>query len=285
LSLARTLRATAAAAFLAAFAAFPAHAATSGVDHSDLWWDPAESGWGAGLQQNGEVIFLTLYIHDATGASDWLVASDMRPLVFVAPAPPTWQGALYRARAAGFSAAYDGVDVQPVGTATLTFTSATTAQLRYDVGSTGIVKNIQRFNIASSSLSGSYYGGSSWAASACTDPNMNAVVDILGATSVTHDGNRVTIAVTSSSFGGVDSRCTFAGDYAQAGRLGRVAGEFSCNLYGGLDNRGEDPTRLLRRGSFVLERIESSRGGFSGALSATDQDCVLSGTIGGVRLP
>ncbi len=50
-------------------------AAASGYDMSDLWWNPAESGWGIQFVQQRDVIFATLYVYDASGAPVWYVAT------------------------------------------------------------------------------------------------------------------------------------------------------------------------------------------------------------------
>ncbi len=65
-----------------------AHAATT-TDYSDLWWVPAESGWGIQLVQEELTIFATMFVYDSNGQSTWYTAT----LSYVASL--TWSGALY----------------------------------------------------------------------------------------------------------------------------------------------------------------------------------------------
>ncbi len=46
------------------------------IDYTDLWWNPAESGWGLGITQQADTMFLTWFVYDDFGAPTWLVASD-----------------------------------------------------------------------------------------------------------------------------------------------------------------------------------------------------------------
>ena len=47
--------------------AFPAaHAADSITsDISDMWWNSNESGWGMNATQQGNILFITLYVYSA----------------------------------------------------------------------------------------------------------------------------------------------------------------------------------------------------------------------------
>ena len=68
--------------FLAALVlalALPVHAANPfGTDFSDLWFNPAESGWGVNLNHQMDVIFATLFVYGPDGKAKWYVASDLR---------------------------------------------------------------------------------------------------------------------------------------------------------------------------------------------------------------
>src|SRR5205814_1086009 len=54
------------------FCAFtlPAYA----IDYSDMWWLPAESGWGVNFTQNEGVIFMTFFIYGPDHQPTWYVA-------------------------------------------------------------------------------------------------------------------------------------------------------------------------------------------------------------------
>ncbi len=45
------------------------------VDYTDLWWNPAESGWGVALTQDQGMIFVAWFTYDGKGDPTWYVAS------------------------------------------------------------------------------------------------------------------------------------------------------------------------------------------------------------------
>ena len=73
---------------VASFLALPAHSTSFSTDQSDLYYIPAESGWGVQLVQRGSVIFATLFVFGPGGATTWYVAT----LNFVSGS--TWTGDL-----------------------------------------------------------------------------------------------------------------------------------------------------------------------------------------------
>ena len=101
-------------------------------NYQDLWWSgQVENGWGMSITQHGATLFIALYIYDAQGRPQWAVMSG-----------GTWNagftaytGALYQPNGSFFGA-YNASQftVNPsVGTATVTFTSLTTATLTYTI--------------------------------------------------------------------------------------------------------------------------------------------------------
>ncbi len=112
-------------------------AATGPLDYSDLWWaGEAENGWGLTITQKGATQFIAIYVY----------GSDGKPVWYVMPGG-TWNadftvyaGALY----APTSAPLENYDTSRFavgassGTMSLTYTSASTAQLNYTInGITG----------------------------------------------------------------------------------------------------------------------------------------------------
>src|ERR1700675_3644524 len=57
---------------LLALLALPLQAAA--FDYTDIWYQPAESGWGVNLIQKEDVIFATFFVYGATDQPNWLVA-------------------------------------------------------------------------------------------------------------------------------------------------------------------------------------------------------------------
>ena len=249
------------------------------IDHSDLWWNAAESGWGAGIQRQGDVIFLTLFVYGADGSSTWFVVPDMRA------AAQTWHGKLYRTSGPGYSSRFEAnAQTTEAGSATIDFTSATSATLRYTVDGQTVTKAITRMTWREPSPEGRYHGGFSTLIESCVDPTRVGTYDLLGAVTVTQAGNQVALALSSGATG-LLSTCTFTGTATQSGRLARWSGSFACSIVIGLDGRGEDVARTSRRGTFTLDRVAITEGGVRGVLTASDQDCAMSGYMGGTRLP
>jgi len=95
-----------------------------------LWWAaPAgsESGWGINFAQQGDVIFATWFTYDANGKAWWLTMTANKT------AEGVYSGTLYRTNGAPFSAFVPPTMATPVGTGTLTFSSATTGTFSYQV--------------------------------------------------------------------------------------------------------------------------------------------------------
>lgn len=119
--------------------------ASGPANYSDLWWaGPSEDGWGMTIIQKGATQFNAFYVYDATGKPAWYTMSG-----------GTWNadftryaGPLYQPRGSPFNA-YDVsrfVVGAPVGNAALTFTSANTATLEYNISGQSGTKSISRLN-------------------------------------------------------------------------------------------------------------------------------------------
>ena len=131
---------------------------TSGAPgYQDLWWGGTqESGWGMSITQHGSILFGAMYIYDAQGQPLWAVMPG-----------GTWNagftvftGSLYIPSGSWFGA-YDVSRFAanaPVGSATLTFTSASTATLAYTINGVSGTKAIQRqlFGVVDSIPVGAY---------------------------------------------------------------------------------------------------------------------------------
>jgi hypothetical protein len=111
-------------------------------NYQDLWWNPAESGWGINLTHQSDIIFATLFTYDAAGKGMWLILSRGDRIA----GTQNFSGALYRTTGPNF----DAVPFTPIGPSNLVgnmrleFTDGNTARLIYDVGGVSVTKNIQR---------------------------------------------------------------------------------------------------------------------------------------------
>jgi cytochrome c553 len=109
-------------------------------DYTDLWWNPAESGWGFNIIQHASNnIFAVIYTYDEPN----------RPMWYVLPggtwtSPVTFTGNLFRVTGSPATLPFNGGDVVQVGTATLLFSGANDATLTYSVNGVQVSKVISR---------------------------------------------------------------------------------------------------------------------------------------------
>lgn len=114
------------------------------TNYQDLWWNPAEDGWGINFAHQGALIYATWYTYDHDGSPLWLAA-------LMSPSGNTWTGALLRVTGAPFGPTYDPSKkvATQVGTATLTLTDGNTATWSYTITGAPGQKSITRFTFAS----------------------------------------------------------------------------------------------------------------------------------------
>ena len=117
-------------------------------NYQNLWWraSGSESGWGANITHQGDVLFMTWFTYDAAGKGMWLSASNV-----VKTGNGTYSGTLYRTWGPSF-------DLQPwdparvtriaVGVVTFAFTDAANGTMTYTVEGATQAKPIARLDFA-----------------------------------------------------------------------------------------------------------------------------------------
>ena len=108
----------------------------------DLWWNPAENGWGLNLTQHGDTMFATLFVYGSDGSPQWYVMSSGArvPGNFL-----SFSGTLYRTTGPAFNASpWTAAQAASVGAMRLDFSDGKTAKLTYDVNGVQVVKNVTR---------------------------------------------------------------------------------------------------------------------------------------------
>jgi lysyl endopeptidase len=118
--------------------------ATSGgvTDYSDLWWNPAESGWGLNIVQHASRnIFATWFTY----------ADGPRPMWFTLPggtwtSANTFTGSVYSTSGPAANAGFDPSRVRAtqVGSATLTFSDTNNGTFSYTINGASGAKAISR---------------------------------------------------------------------------------------------------------------------------------------------
>lgn len=112
---------------------------TEGANFTNLWWNPAESGWGLNVNHQGDIVFATLFTYAADGRDMWLVASGLRR-----QADNRFTGPLYRTTGPVFDASpWGAIGATTVGTMTLAFESTGRGSVTYTVNGVNVTKAIE----------------------------------------------------------------------------------------------------------------------------------------------
>jgi hypothetical protein len=255
--------------YIAAFAALVFSTAASAltatpVDFSDMWWNPDESGWGANVIQQGDTIFITLFVYDASGQPTWFVGPNTA-FGGSAAGAQHFTGDLFRVTgpyygAAQFNAA--NVNATRVGAVTFDAPTQSTATLTYSVNGVNVTKSVQRQTWRNESLAGSYRGASIGTFTGCPG---TSTID----TPTTYTIQQTASSITINEFGPSYS-CRYNGTYTQTGKLGSIVGTGVCTTDGAIQN-------------FNASNVQVGQDFFSMAFTTDVSVCHFSGRIGGVR--
>lgn len=198
-------------------------------EYTDVYYDPAESGWGFFLVQSDTFQFLAFFIYGSDGKPTWYVAT----LVDDGTGTDTYTGQLFATTGTYFPLPWNPAlsSASAAGTATFKATDNYHATLTYTVNGVGtVVKNVVRQTLTPYPMAGSYSGSMAGSVSNCTDPNNN----------VPQFGGRYNLTVTQSgdasataTFNFVDNVhnglvCTVSGPLTHLGRLYQLNGQMTC---------------------------------------------------------
>jgi hypothetical protein len=248
-----------------------ANATAFSTDQSDLWWNPAESGWGMQLTQRGSVIYATMFVYSRTGMPTWYVAT-LEPSA--TPMALIWSGSVYAATGPWFATTpFDPTQVQPsvVGSMTWTPQSVADGQLAYTINGITVTKSLTRETIEGDDFSGNFTGGLHYSMTNCADPSLDGTMTQPSAFGITQTGTAISVAAAPLATG---PSCTYAGTAQEFGEMGEVDGTFTCT-------NGSN-------GNFSLVEMQVNPSGITGRLQfnyTSPQGCQASGAFGGVRTP
>lgn len=110
-------------------------------NYTDLWWNPAESGWGVSITQHiSGVAFVAWYTYDVAGNPKWYVVSSC------VMSDAGCAGTLYETSGPAFGPGFDAsrVVVRKVGSLSFDFTGPDNGTMTYSVGGQTGVKSISR---------------------------------------------------------------------------------------------------------------------------------------------
>jgi hypothetical protein len=250
-------------AVLALILALPARA----TDLTDLWWNPSESGWGVTATHQGNVVFLTFFIYGQNGQPLWLSGAAFFARNDTA-GNPVYTGTLHQNTGPWFATSFNPtlVTANPVGSATFTVTSVSSATLAYSVNGVQVSKALVRQAFALNNVvNGNYFGGFIGDTTGCPVPASNGhfEAEVLVGVSGTTANTQVVLQ-------GSNGSCTFRGPYTQAGRMGRIEGSVVCTFG--------------TSGTVTIFEIEANNSALSARYSGSyTNGCRETGHFGGVR--
>ena len=135
------------------------------VDYTDIWWNPAESGWGVNFIQASDLIFATFFIYGPNQQPTWVTAQLTRGNNNV------WTGPLYFTTGSYYGATWDPAQrtTTQAGSATFVPTDSATGQLTYVVGQVTVAKTITRQTLKTIPAGGKYAGAITLSYSGCSN--------------------------------------------------------------------------------------------------------------------
>ena len=243
--------------------AMQARANSWGNDRSDLWWNPAESGWGVMMVQHQDSIFIATFLYGADGKGTWfngLLVYDGFDYV----------GQLIQTEGPSHLGPFNpnAVARKVVGTARLIPDGDHRFTFTYTVDGATVTKNLERLTLAANSLTGEYYGGLVGMMSNCTPASLDGYYTSLANMTIEHTGFNLTVSGQFSNNHGGNTSCSFAAVYSQFGRMGEAVGNYSCTS-------GET-------GTFRLDRIEVTENGILATANASSNVCQFAGRFGAI---
>jgi len=252
-------------------------------DPTGMWYDPSHPGWGMSVTQQGETMFVALFVYDGSHQPLWFVASP------VLDAGRAWQpsdgfsgnpGELYSGTLYQTTGMYFGDEPLPpamkanaVGMLAMAYTADNPRALsvRYNVGTTAVLKTVQAQtwmpNLAA--LAGNYTGGVSIHPCACFPEMCDSPIS-------SHTALQLTVTAGSSPStvqiawnpGSSTGACRYTATYVQDGQLGALKGSVACD--------GNSTALPL-----TVSNLAVSASGFSGVANLPG---FCPGSIGGVRV-
>jgi len=197
-----------------------ASTAARAADYTDLWWIPAESGWGVNVVHTDNFMFLTFFIYGQDRKPTWYSAD------LSLDSSGAFTGGLYATTGTYYAQPWNTADVgaaQQVGNASFrpSTTNAYEATLTYVVDGVGTVtKAVSRLPLTSPTIGGSYTGGISALQTSCNNSASNGAYKLNYDLQVTQTpAGAATFTFTYPTY-----TCTLSGTLALHGRQYTMTG-------------------------------------------------------------
>jgi hypothetical protein len=236
------------------------------ASYTDLWYNPAESGWGVQVVQSNTFQFLTLFIYGADGKPTWYTAQLNED------ATGNYNGSLYATTGTYYASPWNPAQhtAQVAGTASFQPSDPYHATLVYTLtGGPPVTKTIERQTLTSQALTGNYSGSMSGSVTGCTNPanNKSPVRGRFGLaiTQVGDQSATLTFSFVDDTYNG--NVCTLSGALTHFGAVYRMAdAQYSCT------GQGITPGTT----SATVERFHGTQQGVEGRWTASAGGCTQS---------
>jgi hypothetical protein len=245
-------------------AAIPfAGATTFSTDATDLWWIPAESGWGANVVHQGDTLFVTLFAYGANNQPTWYVGPA---LVYshTAAGAVVYSGAWYQTAGPWFGGTFDpsAVTNRVVGTAAFALRAVDAGTLAYSVDGVAVTKDVVRQTWRNNNLTGSYLGALATTGTGCGSSDDGYDEEDMTFT-ITHSGTALAMSIQTGG-----ETCNVDAATSQAGKMTAITGTVTCDG---------------NTGTFEAIEVEANVSGITGRVRTQFGSCVQQGRFGGIR--
>jgi hypothetical protein len=191
------------------------------ADYTDIWYNPAESGWGMNLVESDSFMFLTFFIYGSDGKPTWYFGQVSQD------ASSNYNGTLYAASGTYFILPWAGATTSPAGTVSFQPLDLYTAKLVYTVNGVGTVnKTIQRQPLTPFNIAGDYTGGLVLSQSQCANSGTGTLTANISISQPLNNVGSVSIGVARAD--GII--CTFTSPVKQWGKRYQMQNAtYTCN--------------------------------------------------------
>ena len=236
------------------------------LEYTDVYYNPAESGWGVFLVQSNTTQFLALFIYGTDNKPTWYTAT------LAQNAAGNYDGQLVATTGTYFGLPWNPAQLTGAAVGTVSFvpTDIYHATVTYALTSgPTVTKTVQRQTLTSYPLAGNYSGSMSGTVTGCADPADNDAQfrGRYGLTVTQTADTASTLIFTFTDTVHSGTVITVAGSLTHLGRLYKLTGQFSAT----------SPGEVIPPFAATIDSYHPTGQGIEGRLTTTLGDgCKLS---------
>ncbi len=243
------------------------------LEYTDVYYNPAESGWGVFLVQSDTTQFLALFIYGTDNKPTWYTATLKQDVA------GNYNGSLTATTGTYFGLPWNSAQltVASVGTISFVPNDIYSATVTYALtGGPTVTKTVQRQTLTAYQLAGNYSGSISGTVSGCANAGDNDahVRGRYGLTVTQTADTASTLTFTFTDTAHVGLVFMVTGSLTHLGRLYKLTGQFSAT----------SPDENIPAHAATIDSYHPTGQGIEGRLTTTLGDgCTLSLPFSAVR--